>query len=614
MDYLNKNGLQYFWNAIKEKFASKIPTKTATGSTIEITDASSNKAKGLRVYGDSKQETRSGKNLFNVDTITENTYLNYNGNSGASTVSNVSDFMPVEANKQYIFSFNYETLMAENERGVAFFDSDKIIDSSIPFSYSPTSKKFIYTASKNGYLRVTYDKNCTEIQFEEGNVRTTYEKYGVSPSINFPAEIQNVTSNIEVSTSNKNLLDISGVNSSIYGVNYIAEENGSLLMNGKKIGGNNSNFNKQTKIMLNSGSYVCSYEILSGSIKKDDVNVSIKMYLVNSVDNSSVMIGELGANNKYKFDITKDGIYYLRLGIYSDNVVFDNAKVIIQIEKSSVATSHIKHRGQNVTFPLAEGQKLYKDSYLAEDGIHHKRFQVILDGDETITKHTTYNTSNYSCFYYNMSKKVIKPSSQYGKAGVLCSHLEERSWISVYSEKKDEDGFAVSRDNDYTLFIKISNSIASTVEELKNWLSQNNMTFEFILQTEEVEAYTEEQKEAYNKLQQIETYRDVTHVNAMSEELEAIIEVEYYTEFVGDKGETGKDGTNGKDGKDGVNGTNATINGVETLTIQADNHIIATQSGNVLTLSLDVDLNEILARLTALENNKTSNIVLNDKL
>lgn len=268
-----------------------------------------------------------------------------------------------------------------------------------------------------------------------------------------------------------------------------------------------------------------------------------------------------------------------------------------------VVVTDNKDKTQTVTFPLVEGQKLMEGSYLADDGIHHKRKQIVYNGTENWELRTDTPTSDG--YYIFKNNDALKDEFITNGDG-LSNYFE-----IVKSLNTSKNNIRFSSTKGYGAMICIDGNIAKTSEELKTWLSEHNTTIECELATEEVEAYTEEQKEAYNKLQQIETYRDITHVNAMSEELEPFIELTYYTEFVGDKGETGKDGTNGKDGKDGVNGTNAIINGVETLTIQADNHIIATQNENVLTLSLDVDLNEILARLTALENNKTSNIVLN---
>ena len=53
----------------------------------------------------------------------------------------------------------------------------------------------------------------------------------------------------------------------------------------------------------------------------------------------------------------------------------------------------------------------------------------------------------------------------------------------------------------------------------------------------------------------------------------------------GETGPTGADGKDGKDGKDGINGQDATINGVNTLNIEAGENITINQLGSTMTIS-----------------------------
>lgn len=80
---------------------------------------------------------------------------------------------------------------------------------------------------------------------------------------------------------------------------------------------------------------------------------------------------------------------------------YNNYKIKIGINKGTVAKAYEPYKQQTECFPLSEGQKLYKNSYLADDGIHHKRNQVVLDGsdDEGWTlfnsKKNSYKLSNF---------------------------------------------------------------------------------------------------------------------------------------------------------------------------------------------------------------------------
>ena len=63
---------------------------------------------------------------------------------------------------------------------------------------------------------------------------------------------------------------------------------------------------------------------------------------------------------------------------------YNNYKIKIGINKGTVAKAYEPYKQQTEYFPLSEGQKLYKNSYLAEDGTHYKRKQVVLDGSDNM--------------------------------------------------------------------------------------------------------------------------------------------------------------------------------------------------------------------------------------
>lgn len=52
---------------------------------------------------------------------------------------------------------------------------------------------------------------------------------------------------------------------------------------------------------------------------------------------------------------------------------------------------------QNISFPLAEGQKLMEGDYLADDGVHHKMGEVVLDGTENWVNYTSSYDGRFYC-------------------------------------------------------------------------------------------------------------------------------------------------------------------------------------------------------------------------
>ena len=181
-----------------------------------------------------------------------------------------------------------------------------------------------------------------------------------------------------------------------------------------------------------------------------------------------------------------------------------------------------KTEQQTVTFPLSQGQKLYLGDYLAEDGIHHVREQVELDGTERISLVNNYCSENYNCFLVNLEKQFNKPSSQYLVINALSNYFVEKTWISIYSQKIDEEGFGFTIDNNTRMYIKIAKTIAPDLDTFKSWLATkkqagNPLIMEYPLLEEEIEPYTEEQQEAYNQLKQLTAYEEETNVYSTNE-------------------------------------------------------------------------------------------------
>ena len=144
-------------------------------------------------------------------------------------------------------------------------------------------------------------------------------------------------------------------------------------------------------------------------------------------------------------------------------------------------------------FPLSEGQKLMKGDYLARDGIHHKRKQIELDGTENWFTSTL---NDYQWFGLNLAG--IKIYSEF-----ICTHLKNYSEIGNYI------GISNSRTAN-RIYLSISEEI-TTVEQLKSYLAQQKengtpVIVEYDLAEEEIESYTETQKEIYNNLTHLIMY------------------------------------------------------------------------------------------------------------
>jgi len=113
--------------------------------------------------------SRTGKNLFSGQNITERSYITSSGDIKNTGGWNVSDYIPVSANTVYTFTPNTTGgNMAHN----AFYDSNKNL-----LGVSPTSN-FTFTTPVNcKFVRLSFRSSSYDIQFEHGNTATPYEPY-----------------------------------------------------------------------------------------------------------------------------------------------------------------------------------------------------------------------------------------------------------------------------------------------------------------------------------------------------------------------------------------------------------------------------------------------------
>ena len=118
----------------------------------------------------------SGKNLFDKEAITSNTYITASGETGTSSVSNLTDYIQVKANQQYCLYYTYSTLASSNNRAMVYYDENKNYVSG--YDYSPSSMPKTFTPLQNGYVRLAYDVNAKNMQLEKGGSFTSYEPYG----------------------------------------------------------------------------------------------------------------------------------------------------------------------------------------------------------------------------------------------------------------------------------------------------------------------------------------------------------------------------------------------------------------------------------------------------
>ena len=199
----------------------------------------------------------------------------------------------------------------------------------------------------------------------------------------------------------------------------------------------------------------------------------------------------------YSFSVPVEKCYLdIRRNYNNGTLSFSKIQIVEGSYTEETMPEFEEYKEQTVIFPLLEGQKMYKDSYLADDGIHHKRTQIAVDENTGINK-----TTNYIQIH-DKDKKGAKwggntLSNYFKEPGILLGN-SGYPWIFIVDTYNRQG---------YTEFADY------TVEEFRQWAIENNLIFEYELQQEKIIEYTEEQQTAYNKLQKLKTYRTVTNIS-----------------------------------------------------------------------------------------------------
>lgn len=186
-------------------------------------------------------------------------------------------------------------------------------------------------------------------------------------------------------------------------------------------------------------------------------------------------------------------------GTQSSSAYVDYTNIMLTVDNEDI--TYIEHEHQIVYFPLAEGQKLYEGSYLADDGIHNVRGQIVYDGssDENWGK---MNYAPEGAVQFNVSKPIdfFTETGAVALSKLLSTHFINQDTVN---------GMRIG--NSINFFPSIDLNL-TTVAQFKTWLSNNSVTLEYPLVEEEIIPYNTEQQAAWNSIKSLHTYKTVTHI------------------------------------------------------------------------------------------------------
>ena len=499
-----------------------LPSETSEAENINLKGTIPVKFKEFKLSGNSKQETRSGKNIVNInstDIVNIDTTIEVENNTLTVTGSSTTNFysaIPINLKPNTDYSIStLATVVEQNGLSQSAYirvRSDLAgswIGNSILINKDSTTQQILKGTFNSGdnenaylilYLSPLNDgtQRSAKIEFEnlqieEGTQATDYEPYGAMPSPEYPSPIQNVEGDVNVTVTNKNLFNSKKIqNSSIITVN---DDNSITLSNNSNIVGYTD-----TKIKLKE---------LAEGLKVGDL-AYLKLITTYTGYSHIYIQGEYKGYwyNNTELVITQE--------ILNSNVVLYGGyqktdKLQIQITKNKLE-DYVPYQQQTATFPLSEGQKLMQGDYLADDGIHHVRKQMELDGTENWELY-----SNRAARILKSDVKGVLNTTHIGN--ILSNFFKTETQVDLQTGVAD-NGIAVRAEGHNGIVIRIAEF--TTLQEYKDWLSSKKsegtpVIAEYELSEEEIEAYTPEQQEAYNQLCNLTAYEEETNIYSINE-------------------------------------------------------------------------------------------------
>ena len=412
-----------------------------------------------------------------------------------------TDFIEVDNTKNYIFSYSGTA----SSKYVAYYDESKnFLGHGINLQIDSYAN---WNVTKYVRLRIDCSENAvTNLQLEAGTVATPYVPYN---SLEFKDEGKNKfdCANSRIIYNNSNA------------ASYERLENGLKLISG----GSQYNmiyFLVDTVKNLKDKTLTLSSDI---SFSKDNQLTTFGLFYTDiNGGNRTILVTNNNVTSEGKYQVTGqveegENRDYVCIGLRpnmasnyasGDYTIYDN----LQVEIGEIATPYTPYQERKEYFPLAEGQKLYKGSYLADDGIHHRRKQVVFDGSREYIRYTSLDSANYNCFYTNQSDIYVDSTgtqtclmSNYFKGDKFDNRALDipNMWVNKFSSQ---------------IYFKVPNTI-TTVEELttlfaEQYANGTPVIIEYELAEEEIVPYTETQQEAREKLRHFKGLNGENNITA----------------------------------------------------------------------------------------------------
>ena len=511
-------------------------TEDNEGELVHIENTTGARFNSLEICGNEKQETREGKNLYNVyDTegrnfnstllkIDDEDKISLEDYTNSSDVTKWVNFetninQEIKANTDYyvvteIFNVNGEgrlTTVSLNASPSGQFAT------SVSYNFSAlaagdvkiaqiTSREDLstcvsmlrsflqFTAGQGGSIsfRVSVlEKSVTAEDFK-------YERYGESPSFNYLSEIKTVENSINLKICNKNL------NDNNYELGTLSSTTGAEIASSTTLRSKD-----YLKIKPNT-----NYSVILEKISElNPTSYSFRCYDRQKKFLETIAFGLISSTSK-TLNIKNSNVAYVRLLTFNNKDI-SNYELSIQIEEGAVATDIVAHEEQNYIIPVQ--QRMFSgDKFVKVDG-HWKEMhtmgEVTSQNNQNISVGTHVNSetfNRYSLYLGSIGKKV----------GAVAKILS--NYFKYANSRWTEAEGVYNWENGQNFCIGTFNKNFDTADKLKTFLLNNPVIFYYELAEPLYIDCTKEQIEVLEQIEQATTYKEVTNVYT-EDEIGAII-------------------------------------------------------------------------------------------
>lgn len=501
----------------------------------------------VELYGDTYQQTYSGKNLLvgNYGTSTQqgidhswnNVYVTLSGTT-SSTYSNLTSSIDTAISAgTYTFSTDKPSSQFRKYIRVRYggANHDYYIDTgatSVTFTIPDNATDILIRILHIGVFNPGMQIDETfGLMLETGSSASPFEPYtgGIpAPNPDYPETVNVVTGVQNVWAHGKNLLPFTNQNVTIGTLNAYSQ-NGSLYLNGAasaSIGSNSTAWKNNFKITLPAGTYALSGDTSRArTIRKES-------------DGSVVLSVGIGISSG-TFTLAEETEVYFGLYI-SSGASFSNYKFDAQLERSSTATAYEPYQGATYTIDLGATELCkigtYQD-YIYKSGddwyVHKEISKQVFDGSGD--EDWAVNGSGTASFYY----RAIIP--QYSATNPAYSNYFSRTNIS---SSNTNVGFVLVNS---TAARFRPNFAEVSLTDWKTWLSSHNTLLYYIVgstDTKITDATLVGQLEALDAMKLFIGENNVL-VSTPTPNLPATLALDYYTKFASIGAEWEEGGTKG---------------------------------------------------------------------